>query len=273
MIEWNIDPVLFTLGPLSPRWYGVLFAVAFLVSYQFMKVMFRDDKKSQQDLDTLTIAMIIATILGARLGHVFFYEPQIMLDNPLETFAVWKGGLASHGGAIGIIVGLWWFNRSRKGYNMIWLLDRLAVVAAVSGMFIRIGNFFNSEILGKAGDVPWAVWFMRVDPAPIARHPAQLYEAVLCLITFAVLWWRYKQRDAFDAPGRLIGIFMIMIFSGRFIIEFWKEVQVDFESTLPLDMGQMLSIPFVLAGLYFLYRSMSSAPSRSVKTVHNGGRS
>jgi prolipoprotein diacylglyceryltransferase len=130
-------------------------------------------------------------------------------------------------------------------------------------MFIRIGNFFNSEIVGKATDVPWAVWFMRIDPLPIGRHPAQLYEALLCLVTFAVLWWRYKKRDAFEHPGRLIGLFMIMIFAGRFMIEFVKTVQVDFESSLPLDMGQLLSIPFVLAGIWFLYTSSS----RSTKTA------
>lgn len=263
MIEWNVDPVLFTIGPLSPRWYGVLFALAFIVSYQIMKVMFKDAGKPQQDLDTLTITMIVGTIVGARLGHVLFYEPHIILDDPLETFAVWHGGLASHGGALGIITGLWWFNRRRKGYGMIWLLDRLAIVSAVSGMFIRIGNFFNSEILGKAADVPWAVWFVREDLAPLYRHPAQLYEALLCLVTFAVLWWRYKQGDAKVAPGRLIGIFLLMIFIGRFVIEFWKEVQVGFESTLPLDMGQFLSIPFVLVGGWFLVRSMQAASSPS----------
>jgi phosphatidylglycerol---prolipoprotein diacylglyceryl transferase len=262
MIEWNIDPVLFTLGPLSPRWYGVLFALAFVASYQVMRKMFSDADKPQKDLDSLTISMIVGTILGARLGHVFFYEPHIMLDDPLETFAVWHGGLASHGGALGIIVGLWWFNRKRKGYGMVWLLDRLAIVAALSGAFIRIGNFFNSEILGRASDVPWAVWFMRVDPAPIYRHPAQLYEALLCLLIFGLLWWRYRSGDARRAPGRLIGLFLVLLFSGRFLIEFVKEVQVDFETALPLDMGQLLSIPFVLVGGWFLLKV-----SRSPRTT------
>ena len=263
MIEWNIDPVLFTIGPVSPRWYGALFALSFIVSYRIMKVMFTDAGKPQKDLDSLTITMIVATIVGARLGHVLFYEPSIFLNNPLETFAVWHGGLASHGGAIGIITGLWLFNRKRKGYGMMWLLDRLAIVAAVSGMLIRIGNFFNSEILGRASDVPWAIWFSRVDPTPLARHPAQLYEALLCLVIFAILWWRYKQGDATNAPGRLIGLFMILLFIGRFVIEFWKEVQVDFEVGLPLDMGQILSIPFILVGGWLLATSSSRSPKTS----------
>ena len=137
MIEWNIDPTLFTLGPLSPRWYGILFAMAFVISYRYMRIMFTDDSKPQKELDSLTITMIVGTILGARFGHVLFYEPQIFLDNPLEVFAIWHGGLASHGGALGIITGLWIFHKRNKGYSMIWLLDRLAVVAAVSGLCIR----------------------------------------------------------------------------------------------------------------------------------------
>jgi prolipoprotein diacylglyceryl transferase len=258
MIEWNIDPVLFTLGPLSPRWYGVLFALAFVASYRYMRIMYTDDKRSQQDLDSLTITMIVSTIVGARMGHVLFYEPQIMLDNPFEVLAVWHGGLASHGGAIGIITGLWIYHKRRPKYGMIWLLDRLAIVAALSGMFIRIGNFFNSEILGKATDVPWAIWFSLVDATPVGRHPAQLYEAILCLVIFLFLWWRYKQGDAFNAPARLIGLFMVILFTGRFFIEFLKEHQVDFESSLPLDMGQLLSIPFIAAGMWFLWRSTQS---------------
>ena len=262
MIEWNIDPTLFTLGPLSPRWYGILFAMAFVISYRYMRIMFTDDSKPQKELDSLTITMIVGTILGARFGHVLFYEPQIFLDNPLEVFAIWHGGLASHGGALGIITGLWIFHKRNKGYSMIWLLDRLAVVAAVSGLCIRVGNFFNSEILGRATDVPWAIWFRQVDAVPIGRHPAQLYEAVLCLAVFLFLWWRYKKRDAFTHPGRLIGYFMVMIFTGRFFIEFIKEHQVAFEAGLPIDMGQILSIPFVIAGIWFLMKS-----SRSVKTA------
>ncbi len=259
MIEWNIDPVLFTLGPLAPRYYGILFALSFVVGYHYMRKMFFDDNRSQRELDSLTITMIVATIIGARAGHVLFYEPQIFLDNPLELFAIWHGGLASHGGAIGIITGLWIFQKRNPKFNMVWLLDRLVVSVAIAGMFIRIGNFFNSEIIGKATDLPWAVWFQRIDALPVGRHPAQLYEAVLCLVVFAILWWRYKQRDAFTTPGRLTGLFMVLLFGGRFFIEFIKRHQVPFEADLPIDMGQILSIPFVIAGLWFLWTSRARA--------------
>lgn len=263
MIEWNIDPVIFTLGPLSPRYYGVLWALAFVISYYFMRSMFADDKRPQKDLDSLTITMIISTMLGARLGHLLFYEPHIILDNPLEVFAIWHGGLASHGGALGIITGLWIFHKRHKGYPMIWLLDRLAVVAAISGFCIRVGNFFNSEIIGRETDLPWAVWFKLIDPVPIGRHPAQLYEALLLLGVFFFLWWRYKQHDAVTHPGRLFGLFMVLVFSGRFLIEFIKEHQVAFESSLPIDMGQILSIPFVATGIWFLVISSRSARTSS----------
>ena len=263
MIEWNIDPVIFTLGPLSPRYYGILFALAFVISYRYMRIMFTDDKKSQKELDSLTITMIISTIVGARIGHVLFYEPHLLLDDPFEVIAIWHGGLASHGGALGIMTGLWIFHKRNRGFPMIWLLDRLAVVAAISGVCIRVGNFFNSEIIGRATDVPWAVWFKLIDPVPVGRHPAQLYEAVLYLAVFLFLWWRYKQRDAFEYPGRLFGLFMILVFTGRFLIEFVKEHQVAFEASLPLDMGQILSIPFVAVGVWFLITSSRSAKTSS----------
>ncbi|NQW31027.1 MAG: prolipoprotein diacylglyceryl transferase [Ignavibacteria bacterium] len=264
MIDWNIDPTLFTLGPLSPRYYGLLFAGAFLASYYFMRIMCNDAKKSQQDLDSLTITIIVSTIVGARLGHVLFYEPQIITQDFMEVFAVWHGGLASHGGAIGIITGLWIYHKRKKGYSMTWLLDRLAIVAAVSGLLIRVGNFFNSEILGMPTTMPWGVWFKRVDILPIYRHPAQLYEAVLCLVVFVLLWRLYKGGLAFRKPGMLIGLFMVLIFIGRFVIEFVKERQVGFEAGLLFDMGQLLSIPFVLAGAYYIWKASKTQVSSTV---------
>jgi len=255
MIEWNVDPTIFTLGPLSPRWYGVLFATAFLLSYRVMKKIFVAEKLQIQDLDALTIYMIAGTILGARIGHVLFYEPEIVLSNPFEIFAIWHGGLASHGGALGIIAGLWLFQRKRKKYTMTWLLDRLAIVAALSGMCIRIGNLFNSEIVGMPTDVPWAFWFKRNDALPVWRHPAQLYEAIICLIIFLGLWHLYKKGLSLSHPGRIFGIFLVVLFSARFLVEFIKERQVGFEVALPLDMGQILSIPFIVAGVWYLVRS------------------
>lgn len=260
MIEWNVDPVIFTLGPLSPRWYGILFASAFLLSFWVMKKVFVKEQKNLKDLDSLTIYMIVGTIVGARLGHVLFYEPELMLSNPFEILAVWHGGLASHGGALGIIGGLWLFHKKKKGYSMIWLLDRLAIVAAVSGMCIRLGNLMNSEIIGRPTDVPWAVWFKLVDPLPVWRHPAQVYEAIVCLVLFVYLWRLYKKGVGTNNPGRIIGLFLVLLFTARFGIEFLKEHQVGFEANLPLDLGQLLSLPFIAVGVWLLARSRPSLP-------------
>ena len=259
MIEWNVDPVLFTLGPLSPRWYGLLFASAFIVSYWILRRVFRTEDRAIQDLDSLTIYMIVGTIVGARLGHVLFYEPDIFLNDPIEVFAIWHGGLASHGGALGIITGLWLFHKRKKGYPFIWLLDRLAIVAAISGALIRVGNLMNSEIVGLATDQTWGIWFKRLDPMPLFRYPTQIYEAVLCIAVFAFLWWRYTKGDATKKPGLLLGLFLVILFSGRFAMEFYKDRQVAFESSLPLDMGQILSIPFIAVGLVLIWKAMRKA--------------
>jgi phosphatidylglycerol---prolipoprotein diacylglyceryl transferase len=255
MIEWNVDPVIGTIGPLSPRWYGVLFAMAFMLSYVVMKRVFMTEKKSIADLDRLTLYMMFGTVIGARLGHVLFYEPHLLLDDPFEVIAIWHGGLASHGGALGIITGLYLFHRALPGYSMTWLLDRLAIMAALSGMCIRLGNLMNSEIIGRPTDLPWGFWFMRIDAQPLARHPTQVYEALVCLVLFIGLWLLYRRGVARRQPGMLIGLFMVLLFSSRFAIEFLKEHQVDFEASLPLDMGQLLSLPFIVAGAAFLVSS------------------
>lgn len=255
MIEWNADPEIFSLGFLHPRWYGVLFALAFVLSYNVMQRIFSAEKKPQQHLDTLAIAIIVATLVGARVGHVLFYEPKIFLENPFEVFAIWNGGLASHGGAIGIALALLWFHKKHKQYSFIWLLDRTTIVAALSGTLIRIGNFMNSEILGYETDVPWAIWFKRVDHImPVYRHPAMLYEAIACMALFVLMWRMYKAGVAFNTPGRMIGVFFTLLFTFRFFIEFLKQRQVAFENTLPIDMGQILSIPFIIVGIYLWVR-------------------
>lgn len=259
MIDWNVDPVLIDLGFLAPRWYGLLFASAFIASFYVMRSVFERERRPLADLDSLTLYMILGTVIGARAGHMLFYEPMILLSNPFEFIAIWKGGLASHGGALGIIIGLLLFARSRKGYTFVWLMDRLAIVAALSGMFIRMGNLMNSEIIGLPTNAAWGFWFQRVDALPVYRHPTQIYEAVLCLVLFLVLWSMYRKGHAERAPGRIIGLFMVLLFSGRFAIEFLKERQVDFEAALPLDMGQLLSIPFVIWGVWFLNRSTQQA--------------
>ena len=253
-INWAANPEIMPIGPLSLRWYGLLFALGFVVGYQIMVWIFNNEKKNIKDLEALTISMILGTVLGARLGHCLFYEPAYYLANPLEILKVWQGGLASHGATIGIVIALFIFVKKKKGFTMLWTLDRIALVTALAGAFIRIGNFFNSEILGSPADLPWAVVFQRVDMIP--RHPAQLYEAMSYLIIFAILFIIYNRKRAQTPQGLLIGIFFATVFGARFVIEFFKEVQTGWELGLPLHMGQLLSLPLVLAGLWLIYKSL-----------------
>ena len=252
-IIWSQSTEIFRIGPFALRWYSLLFVMSFIVGYEIMRRIFRDEGKPEKDLDSLTFYMIIGTVLGARIGHCLFYAPEYYLANPLEILQVWQGGLASHGAAIGILMSLWIFVKKKKIYDYLWMLDRIVIVVALSGLFIRTGNFFNSEILGKPTNSPLGVIFTSFDPLP--RHPAQLYEAFAYLLLFIALYWLYKKSKGAPPRGRLFGIFLIVCFSSRFLLEFLKETQVSFEKTLPLDMGQILSIPLVIAGIYFLAKS------------------
>ena len=246
---WNASPVLFSIGGLSIRWYGLLFALGFIIGYEIVSWMYKQEHKPQKDIENLTIVMILATIIGARLGHCFFYEPAYYLSHPFEIIAVWKGGLASHGAAIGILLGLWLYTLAKKNVNYLWLLDRIVVPVALAGCFIRLGNFFNSEILGNPANVPWAIIFVRVDDIP--RHPVQLYESISYLIIFIILFFTYKKKKAQTPRGLLFGMFLVLVFSVRFILEFFKAQQTYLEESLTLNMGQILSIPFIIVGIYF----------------------
>jgi phosphatidylglycerol:prolipoprotein diacylglycerol transferase len=361
-IIWNGSPDIFSIGPVTLRWYGLLFASGFLITQQILYYMFKKEGKPQADVDTLTIYMVVATILGARLGHIIFYDPEIIVNDPLGIFLPFEFkpefkftglmGLASHGAAIGILFALWLYSRKRKpGQNYLQTLDRIVILVALTGALIRFGNFFNSEILGKPTDSPMGIVFInrvsesiegdqddphnnvetvvveknkemaaqpngrvpvkififfkpgvsendartfvqgqvkrilfnlsefvdenpmtpiqfntildtktnqvmaRVDTLGISRHPAQLYEAISCILLFLLLlmiWMHYKQ----DLPeGRIFGYFMIILWSLRFVYEYLKEPQEAFELTIPLFMGQILSIPLVIIGIYFLIRS------------------
>ncbi|MCK9271576.1 MAG: prolipoprotein diacylglyceryl transferase, partial [Bacteroidales bacterium] len=190
--------------------------------------------------------MLVATVIGARLGHIIFYEADYYLANPWEVLKVWNGGLASHGAAIGILVGLWLFVRKTKK-SYFWVLDRIVIVVALGGVFIRLGNLMNSEIFGNITNVPWAFIFTSYDDAP--RHPTQLYEALSYLAIFGLLYWIYWRNDGKPRPGFIFGIFLILLFTARFLIEFLKVPQVAFETTMTLNMGQWLSLPFIAAGL------------------------
>ena len=353
-ILWNANPEIFSIGSFSLRWYGLFFALGFLISQQVLYYIYRKEGKPEKDIDTLTIYMVLATIIGARLGHIFFYQPELLWENPLGVFLPFEftpefrftglQGLASHGAAIGILFALWLYSRKKKpGQNYLQVLDRIVIVVALTGCLIRLGNFFNSEIIGiptnsslgvvfvgrveealkrndmgenpvesitivknqdlpkgMHGRVPISIYlffkkgtdqekarifcttntkyyltklYEFVDEPPrtelqyelyqekagtlvakvntfgIARHPAQLYESISSLLLFAFLFWVWSREKEKIATGKIFGLFMVILWSLRFGFEFLKENQVSFEDKLPLNMGQILSIPMVLVGI------------------------
>jgi phosphatidylglycerol:prolipoprotein diacylglycerol transferase len=330
------------------RWYGLLFALGFLVSQQILYYMFKKEGKPEKDVDTLTIYMVLATVVGARLGHVLFYEPERYLSHPLDIIKIWEGGLASHGAAAGILFALWLYARKNKpGQSWLQTVDRIVILVALTGALIRLGNFFNSEIIGtpthsdygvvfarnvteiiKSDDYVEDVSYVPVDTAAaspegyqpikilvkfkpgqnsyesyaqylegrmndfltynqyvtdhihqpgylnyklsqdeigqyyaiintyaIPRYPAQLYESFSCIVLFVLLFWMWNKQRQNLAPGRLLGIFLIVCFGLRFVYEFMKKPQVDFEAGMALNMGQILSIPLVILGIIILIRS------------------
>ncbi|MDH4089013.1 MAG: prolipoprotein diacylglyceryl transferase [Cyclobacteriaceae bacterium] len=359
-IIWNGSPEIFSFGSFALRWYGLFFALGFLISQQILYFIYKKEGKPEKDVDTITIYMVVATILGARLGHIIFYQPEIIWENPLSIFLPFEfnpfrftglQGLASHGGAIGILFALWLYSRKRKpGQSYLQVVDRIVILVALTGALIRMGNYFNSEIIGLPTDKPYGVVFVsrftdalkdnrvdhdgivesvvykgndslpkgsngrvpmniyvffkkgtssrdaesfsnftarnilsntlyeyfdasgentkvdissqddgtlaaRISTFGISRHPAQLYESISCIILFAFLYWIwYRQKDALPA-GRLLGIFLIWCFGLRFVFEFLKENQESFEDDMILNMGQILSIPLVIAGIIILLLS------------------
>ena len=359
-IIWNGSPEIISIGPITLRWYGLLFALGFLVSQQILYYMYRREGKPMHDVDVLTIYMVVATILGARLGHVLFYQPEIIWQNPLSILLPFEfnpfrftglQGLASHGGAFGILFALWLYARKKKpGQNYLQVLDRIVILVALTGALIRFGNFFNSEILGKPTNGPAGIVFMnrvtetlegdpgrqtpvqsvvveknkdlpekengrvpikifvffkpgvgtpeaqlycrsniknmlyylkefvdesadayldfqtiydektnqvmaRINTYGVARHPAQLYESISCVFLFLILFSIWKRYEINLPEGRIFGYFMIILWTLRFAYEYLKINQVPFEDRLPLNMGQILSIPLVLVGIYILIRS------------------
>ena len=273
-ITWNIDPVLFHLGPLSVRWYGLLWALGIYATLMIVQKLFKHEKLPEVWLDKLFIYTVIGAILGARLGHCFFYEwkqlPEPVtflgitftygnyyLSHPWELLYIWHGGLASHGGAIGILIAMYFFNKnvSKKGY--VWIFDRLVIGVAICGLAIRLGNLMNSEIYGGPTSLPWGFIFVR-DGQTQPMHPTQIYEMLYCLITFAIVWWLYWKKEAYKKNGLIFGVFLIGIFGSRFGLEFIKNAQEAFESNFPLNMGQMLSLPFIIWGIWLIYRSLKT---------------
>lgn len=267
-ITWNVHPAIYS-GIVEIRWYGLFFVIGFAFGYFLVGKMFKHEGRPAAWLDTLLIYLFVATLVGARLGHCLFYQWDYYSQHPIEIFKVWEGGLASHGGAIGIILAMWIFSRRVTHENILWILDRIVVPIAFVGMLIRLGNLMNHEIYGHATDVPWAFRFienlrewehgaMPIYSAP--SHPTQLYEAAAYLLLFAILMYMYWRRHAEQRQGLLLGVFFIGTFFSRFFIEFVKNDQVAFEAGMTLNMGQWLSIPFVLAGFWLVVRAMRRPP-------------
>jgi phosphatidylglycerol---prolipoprotein diacylglyceryl transferase len=255
IVPWDVNPEIFRIGAFAVRWYGLLFASSFFFGYIIMNRIFKNENLGEAVLDRLTIYMAIGTIAGARLGHCLFYEPGYYFQHPAEILMIWHGGLASHGAAIGILTALWLFVRKEKKEYM-WILDRIAIVVALSGFFIRMGNLMNSEIYGIETTVPWGFVFLR-NHEVVPKHPTQIYEALAYLAVFILLYWLYWSKKGEHIQGLLISLLCILIFTARFFIEFLKEVQVPFEQTMKLNMGQLLSIPFILMGIGGLYWSIN----------------
>lgn len=263
-IVWDINPIIFTIDSFEFGYYGLCWVLAFGASYWVLSQIFKREGISPQLLASLFVYVFIGTFLGARLGHCFFYEADYFLKNPLEILlpiAKIKGewhfvgfsGLASHGAAIGIVISLLIFSW-RKKFNLWDVSDKLGLVAPLGGFFIRLGNLFNSEIIGMQTDMPWGFVFTRVDQLP--RHPSQLYEAIAYLLIFVVVLYLYNRKRDSVGRGFVLGMSVTLIFVARFLIEYSKEVQESFEVALRaavgMDMGQLLSLPFIIAGVLIM---------------------
>lgn len=265
---WDVSPTLFSfdlsflgiswLTSISVRYYSLMFLITFAFGFSYVKRAFIRENYPLIDLDDLLIYIMLGTVIGARLGHVLFYNPGAYFSNPISILKVWEGGLASHGGVIGIVSALYLFSKKKKGYSFFWLLDRVAIPSALGGAFVRLGNLFNSEIIGRPADIPWGIAYPKYG-ATIMRHPTQVYEALAYLLTFFFLHTLYKKYKEKLPSGRTFGWFLILIFSARFIIEPFKLVQEAFEKDMVFNMGQLLSVPAILLGAYFVYSSKNRA--------------
>ena len=259
-IVWNVDPIIFKIGPVAIRYYSLLFVAGFPLGYWLISKMYRREGIDQQNIDPLLYAMLIGVIIGARLGHCLFYQPDYYLgswEGFIEIFQPWKGGLASHGGAIGILCALWWYSSKygkKLNFDMMWIIDRIVITVCFAGACIRLGNLFKSEIYGNATDLPWGVIFAR-NGETVPKHPTQIYESLFYLILGFVLLSIYWKKAEKIYKGWLFGVFLILLFGFRFIIEFIKMPQVEFEESMTLNMGQLLSIPFIIAGIIILILS------------------
>ena len=255
-IHWNVDPVLIHIGSYGLRWYSMGFLVAFVLGYYIVRWMFRREGVRENYLESMLMYIFVAVLVGARLGHCLFYEPDYFCTSAHWTEIFWPfhegrftgfQGLASHGAAIGILVALWLYWR-RYGMNPVWFLDRLVVVVALGGAFIRLGNLFNSEIYGVETTLPWGFVFER-NGETVPKHPTQLYESLSYFLIFGVSLWYYVRKKGQFRTGTVFGWWLVALFGVRLMVEFVKNDQVDFEAGMALNMGQLLSLPFIVGGL------------------------
>lgn len=269
-IHWNANPILVNIGSFGLRWYSLLFVAGFVIGWFLFRSFFRREKISEDLLDPLLYTLLIATIVGARLGHCLFYQPDYYLGSWKgfwEIFMPWKGGLASHGGACALLLGMWWFSShygKKNHFDFLWIMDHLCITVAFAGCLIRLGNLFNSEIYGNVTSLPWGIIFDR-NGETMPKHPTQIYESLSYLILGLVMLWMYRKKLDKIYRGTFFGIFLIGCFGMRFLIEFIKEPQVGFEESMALNMGQLLSIPFIIAGICILvYAFRKKIPAAAV---------
>lgn len=259
-ITWDASPVIFSIGPLALRWYGLAFAIGFIIGYNIVAKMFKHEGAPEKWLGILLTYVVVATIIGSRLGHVFFYQWDYYSQHPGEIFKIWEGGLASHGGVIGNFIAVWLFSIFVTKKSVSWTVDRLVVPVAMVAGLIRLGNLMNSEIYGGVTDLPWGFIFVR-DGQTLPMHPTQIYEALCYFALFGVLMWMYWKKNAQERPWLISGVFFIGVFVSRFLIEYVKNVQVVKEiemiATYGINMGQLLSIPFIIMGVVMVVYAMT----------------
>jgi len=261
-IDWDPSIELFKIGSFAIRYYSLMFVIAFILGLQIMKKIYINEKIPIEKLDTLFIYAVVSILLGARIGHFLFYDTQFLIEHPLEVLLPVRfnpfqftgyQGLASHGAAIGVIIAMYFYSKKILKKPILWILDRVVIPVASGAIFVRIGNLMNSEIIGKATNSDYGFVFKKLGE-DFPRHPTQLYESFGYLITFLALWFVYWKTDKKEKQGYIFGLFMVFLWSVRFIVEFFKEAQVDNRSTWDLNTGQLLSIPLILVGLYFMFR-------------------
>ena len=256
-IEWNMSSELID-GWSTPNLYGLLFVTGLIIGFFVIKRIFKHEGVPEEWLDKLLIYMVVATIVGARLGHVLFYGPYLGPDgyfsNPGNIIKVWEGGLASHGGAIAILIALFIYSKKVSKKSMFWILDRVVAPIAIAGCFIRLGNLVNHEIVGKPTDLPWGFKFMRsYQYSDVFRHPAQLYEAISYLLIFILLISLFWKTNLKQKTGYIFGVFLVVLWGARFLVEFVKIPQENYDLGIALNTGQLLSIPFIIAGFVIIY--------------------